>query len=112
MTHKFYDFWHLHLGKDTSTYIISEVCYVTNGERVRPLYGDLAWFTSIELLHTLYFGESNEVAIFEAMTGLIQACHKAIVVLKHAIKAMRQQIGKYRRPSRLIRSFQTEAVLR
>jgi len=81
-THKFKDFGHLDLRENSTGLVISEAGSVANGEGVWALDADLAWLATVEFCHALNLGKSNKIAIFQAMSSLVKACHKAISVLK------------------------------
>ena len=80
-TDKFNDLWHLDLGEDTTGLVIAQLGGIANGEGVWPLDGDLPWLATIELGHSLDFGEGDKVTVFESMSSFIQASNQALGIL-------------------------------
>lgn len=80
-TYESQDLWHLDLCKDTTRLIIAQISSVSNSECVWALGSDLAWFAAVQLSHALNFCECNEVAVFQAVSGFVQASDQAFAIL-------------------------------
>ena len=70
-THETDEFGHLDLCEYTPCLIVLKARCIANGECVGPFYRYLSRFARVELSHSLHFGESHKVSIFETMTRLI-----------------------------------------
>jgi hypothetical protein len=79
--HEGHQLRHLNLRVDTSARVVGKGGGVANREGVRSLDGDLSRLASVQLLHALNLSEGHEVAVLEAVTGLIESCNHCIAVL-------------------------------
>lgn len=70
-THELNDLRHLDLRENPASLVPAKFRYITNGECIRTLDGDLSRFTSVQLSHTLDFSECHKVTIFEPMASFI-----------------------------------------
>lgn len=76
--YEFNNLGHFDLGEDAAGLVSTQVGGIADGEGIGTFDSDLPGLASVELSHTLYFGECNKVAIFETMSSFIQAGYQAL----------------------------------